>query len=125
MDPGYDFFHPTRVVVYHMWEPRRPIFKEQFHGESRLHEQRRQVRQAEYRCLQTSASAKAVSRPPTDWRRSEPWPTYEKFVGIDMQRRVLTSFTGLLGVVEDSKSDEVLCKFGSLTEPFSRRFLQS
>jgi len=44
---------------------------------------------------------------------------YERFIGIDMRRRVVTSLTGLTGVLANSPLDEILCRYGSLTRPFS------
>ncbi len=121
---GYDFFHPTRMLVFHLWEPRRPIFGEQFQGQSPLHGQRRELKREGYRRLRTLLGInEGWIQAPYGLGTARTLADYEKFIGIDMRRRVLTSLTGLLGVAENSESDEVLSKFGSLTEPFSKRFL--
>jgi len=126
-DPAYDqemLGAGLRRAGYHLWEPRRPISGEQFHGESPVHRQRRELRRGEYRRLRTLFGMR-------EGRVGAPYglgavrmlADYERFIGIDMRRRALTSLTGLLGVAENSRSDEVLSKFGSLKEPFRRRFL--
>ncbi|CAD7855718.1 MAG: hypothetical protein [Olavius algarvensis Gamma 1 endosymbiont] len=120
---GYDLFHPTRMVVYQMWERPRPLFWEQLVGASRLRAQRREQEQAGYRRLQTLLGLREGHvEAPYGLGTARTLAEYEKFIGIDMGRRVVTSLAGLTGMPENSTPDEVLCKFGSLTRPFSEKF---
>ncbi|MCB2262582.1 MAG: hypothetical protein LGR52_06530 [Candidatus Thiosymbion ectosymbiont of Robbea hypermnestra] len=120
---GYDFFHPTRMVVYQMWERFRPLFWEQLIGTSRLHAQRRESEQAGYRRLQTLLGLREGHiEAPYGLGTARALAAYEKFIGLDMRRRAVTSLAGLTGMPENSTPEEVLCKFGSLQRPFSERF---
>lgn len=111
------------MVVYQMWERPRPLFWEQLVGASRLRAQRREQEQAGYRRLQTLLGLREGHvEAPYGLGTARTLAEYEKFIGIDMGRRVVTSLAGLTGMPENSTPDEVLCKFGSLTRPFSEKF---
>ncbi|MCB2262814.1 MAG: hypothetical protein LGR52_07740 [Candidatus Thiosymbion ectosymbiont of Robbea hypermnestra] len=122
---GYDFFHPTRMVVYHMRQQGRPTFWRLFDGDSPLHEQRRELEQAGYRRIQTLLGIhEGRIEAPYGLGTARTLADYEGFIGIDMRRQVVTSLTGLTGVPANSPPEEVLCRYGSLTHPFSSDLIQ-
>lgn len=122
---GYDFFHPTRMVVYHMRQQGRPTFWQLFSGNSRSHKQRREQEQVGYRRIQTLLGMhEGHIEAPYGLGTARTLAEYEQFIGIDMRRQVVTSLTGLTGVPANSPPDEVLCRYGSLTHPFSSDLVQ-
>ena len=89
---GYDFFHPTHMAVYQMWERPRPPFWEHLAGTSRRYRQRREQEQTGYRRLQTLLGLHSGQvEAPYGLGTTRTLAEYEWFIGIDMQRRVVTS----------------------------------
>lgn len=114
---GYDFYHPTTMYVYHMWERRRPTFWQQLEKTSDpVHLQRRQQEREGYRrlrkVLRLSDDAVTVL-PPYGLGRVRSLEDYERLVGIRMKTQQFTSLSGALGLSEQAPAHEVLCKFGT------------
>jgi len=88
---GYDFFHPTHMVVYQMGERPRPLFWEHLAGTSRRHRQRREQEQAVYRRLRTLLGLHSGQvEAPYGLGTIRTLAEYEGFIGIDMWCRMVT-----------------------------------
>lgn len=112
---GYDFYSPTKMVMYHMWERIRPVFWQQFNdNNNETHRQRKQMEAEGYKRLQKllKISKEDVTIiPPYGLGKVRTLEEYEKFIGIKMSDKQLLSLSGLMGVVDNSSANDILCKF--------------
>jgi hypothetical protein len=114
---GYDFYNPTTMYVYHMWERNRPTFWQQFNDKSNaVHRERQQKEKEGYDRLQKvlGMSPEPVTvLPPYGLGTVRTMDDYERFIGISMRKKQFTSLSGIMGVVEKAPAHEILCKFGT------------
>jgi hypothetical protein len=115
---GYDFYHPTTMVVYHMWERQRPTFWQQFNGDSDTHKERKQLEQEGYKRLQCLLGLRhdGTVMAPYGLGNKRSLRQYEEFIGIDMANKKFTNMAALVGVPTTVKSDDVLTRFGTWKE---------
>lgn len=114
---GYDFYHPTTMYCYHMWERNRPTFWQQFNDKSNaVHRERQQKEQEGYRRLQKilQLSPEPVTvLPPYGLGNVRSLEEYERLIGIHMKTKQFTSLSGIMGVMDNAPAQEILCKFGT------------
>lgn len=113
---GYDFYHPSKTIVYHMWDRPRPTFWQQFDRPTEEHEMRRQMEQEGYERIQRMfgiVQDNQTIAPPYAMGTFRSLDEYQKFIGLNMRRGMFLSLSGLMGIPDYSKSPDVLCRFGT------------
>jgi len=116
---GYDLYHPTKMLVYHMWERQRPTFWQQFNDKSELHETRRQRENQGYQRIKGLLGMTQDGQtilPPYGLGKVRTLSQYEDFIGINMKQTQFISLSGVMGLPNHSKSSEVLTRFGTWKE---------
>lgn len=119
---GYDLYHPNEMIVYHMWERKRPTFWQQFDQSNQEHQRRRQLEKTGYhrlKCLLGIEHSQTIM-PPYGLGKVRTLEAYQDFVGINFgskdKNKSFTSLSGLIGLPNYSKSADVLCRFGTWKE---------
>jgi [Skp1-protein]-hydroxyproline N-acetylglucosaminyltransferase len=114
---GYDFYHPTTMIMYHMWErTNRPTFWQQFdHAKDKIHRERRKQEKESYTRLQKLLGIVSGSTvvAPYGLGSHRPLNEYEKLIGINMATKQITSLAGIIGVPDKSPASDILCRFGT------------
>jgi len=114
---GYDFYHPTTMHVYHMWERQRPTFWQQFDNVANsVHRERQKQEREGYRrldkILQRSNEAVTVL-PPYGLGQVRSLADYERLIGLSLASQQFTSLSGIMGTRDSAPADEILSKFGT------------
>jgi len=116
---GYDLFSPRTMLVFHMWERRRPTFWEQFLGPSPEHRRRRREETDGYRRLRVlfrtevphagdlplGAYGLGTQRSLTD---------YEQHCGVNFLLSTAAPHAQVGCIGQKPSPEEILTKFGSL-----------
>jgi hypothetical protein len=114
---GYDFYHPTTMYCYHMWERNRPTFWQQFSDKANtIHRERQQKETEGYERIKKilNLSPEPVTiLPPYGLGQHRTLDQYEQFIGIKMKTQQFTSLSGIMGVMDNASADVILCKFGT------------
>lgn len=119
---GYDFYHPTRMYMYHMWTRNRPVFWEIFSDKRRIDHQRRQEQEQEsyqrlnklLRINHRDHPDQAVSLiPPYGLGQTRSLSDYETFIGLNMDKKTILSLNGIMGVPPQADATDILCRFGT------------
>lgn len=114
---GYDFYHPTTMFCYHMWERNRPTFWQQFSDKQNEKHRERQRKEEEgnqrvRNILDVDSNATSVL-PPYGLGKMRTLQEYEEMIGIQMKTKQFTSLSGIMGVMSNAPAQEILCKFGT------------
>lgn len=119
---GYDLYHPTSMIVYHMWERKRPTFWQQFNDKSdETHKKRREIESQSYERMYKlfgigeSGSASTLL-PPYGLGKARSLSQYETFIGIKLDKSSFLSLSGLMGLPNGADSQDVLCRYGSWSQ---------
>lgn len=116
---GWDFFHPTYMVVRHKWSRNRPTFWENFLGQNKIHQQRQLLEHQSYRRLRSVLQLQAPQ--PEDLPLAQyglgntrSLQDYQQFCGVDflLQKAQPHSWIGVTAI---PTGQEIMLKFGSIT----------
>jgi hypothetical protein len=115
---GYDFYHPTKMYVYHMWERMRPVFWQQLEDPAQGSRRRQMERDGYQRLktlLQMSGNGSAIV-PPYGLGTVRSIKQFEDRIGIRLNNQQLVSLAPVLGVPDQAPAQEILCRFGTWSQ---------
>jgi hypothetical protein len=108
---GYDFYHPTIMYVYHMWERQRPTFWQNINNDSKKFLEKRGTERLQ-KLLGVIYSDSSIV-PPYGLGSVRTLQDYENFIGINMSKKQLLSMSGVLGLPNNASVSDILYRFGT------------
>ena len=126
---GYDFFHPTTSIIYHMWNIHSPLIMKELrdHEQYVFQKSNSNSPSKSFQSLYDSqlASYKRLHNmlgiidnqvtiiPPFGLGNQRSLNEYEQFIGFQFSKQQLLSLSGLLGLPDQTPSSDILCRFGT------------